>query len=90
LRRNISTNTLSSLTADNLVSRVPGSASTAQAMSSTSAVGDESGTVAKEGEKELTMADVASRLQAIKHMMRPLIPMRDQVTAIEATLTEQG
>jgi hypothetical protein len=48
------------------------------------------GTVGKKGEKELTMADVASRLQAIKHMMRPLIPMRNQVTAIEATLAEQG
>jgi hypothetical protein len=36
------------------------------------------------------MADVASWLHAIEDMMRPLVPMCDQVFAIEATLVEQG
>jgi hypothetical protein len=58
-------------------------------MSSASAVGDGMETTAKEGE-ELTMADVARRLQAIKDMMQPLVPLCDQVATIEMTLTEQG
>jgi hypothetical protein len=59
-------------------------------MSSGSAVGDGTGTAAKEGQKELTMADVARRLQAIEDMMRPLVPLRDQVAAIKTTIVEQG
>jgi hypothetical protein len=34
------------------------------------------------------MSPVGSR--AIEDMMRPLVPLHDQVAAIEATLTEQG
>jgi hypothetical protein len=59
-------------------------------MSSGSAVGDGAGTKTKEREKELTIADVARRLQAIEDMMRPLVPLRNQVAAIETTITEQG
>jgi hypothetical protein len=59
-------------------------------MSSGSAVGDGAGTTVKEGEKELTMADVAGRLQAIEDMMWSLVPLRDQVAAIETTIAEQG
>jgi hypothetical protein len=59
-------------------------------MSSGSAVGDGAGTTVKEGEKELTMADVVGRLQAIKDMMWSLVPLRDQVAAIETTIAEQG
>jgi hypothetical protein len=59
-------------------------------MSLASAVGDGTGIAAKEGEKELTMTDVARQLQAIEDMMQPLVPMRDQVAAIETTLAEQG
>jgi hypothetical protein len=58
-------------------------------MSFGSAVGDGAGTTAKEGEKELTMADIAKQLQAIEDMMRPLVPLRDQVAAIETTIAEQ-
>jgi hypothetical protein len=58
-------------------------------MSFGSAVGDGAGTIAKEGEKELTMADIAKQLQAIEDMMRPLVPLRDQVAAIETTIAEQ-
>jgi hypothetical protein len=83
-------NILSSPTADNLVSRVPGSASTAHDMSTGSAVGDGAGTTAKEGEKELAMVDVTRRLHAIEDMMRPLVTLRDQVAAIEMTIAEQG
>jgi hypothetical protein len=36
------------------------------------------------------MADVVRRLHAIKDMMRPLVPLRDQVAAIETTIAEQG
>jgi hypothetical protein len=57
-------------------------------MSFGSAVGDGAGTTAKEGEKELTMADIAKQLQAIEDMMRPLVPLRDQVAAIETTIAE--
>jgi hypothetical protein len=58
-------------------------------MSFGSAVGDGAGTTAKEGEKELTVADIAKQLQAIEDMMRPLVPLRDQVAAIETTIAEQ-
>jgi hypothetical protein len=58
-------------------------------MSFGSAVGDGAGTTAKEGEKELTMADIAKQLQVIEDMMRPLVPLRDQVAAIETTIAEQ-
>jgi hypothetical protein len=61
LRRIVPTNILSSPIADNLVSRVPGSASVAHDMSFDSTVGDGAGTAAKEGDKELTMADVTRR-----------------------------
>jgi hypothetical protein len=56
----------SSPTADNLVSRVPSSASATHDMSSGSVVGNGTRTATKEGENELTMADVARRLQAIE------------------------
>ncbi|KAG8077129.1 hypothetical protein GUJ93_ZPchr0006g41988 [Zizania palustris] len=59
-------------------------------MSSVSAVGDGSGSAAKEKEQELTMGDVARRLQAIEDMIRPLIPLHDQVAALEVSLTAQG
>jgi hypothetical protein len=59
-------------------------------MNSSSAVGDGAETAVKEVEKELTMANVARRLQVIEDMMRPLVPLRDQVAAIETTITEQG
>jgi hypothetical protein len=36
------------------------------------------------------MADVVRRLQAIEDMMRPLVPLRDQMAAIETTIAEQG
>jgi hypothetical protein len=90
LRRNVPTNIPSSPSLDNLVSRVSGSTSGAHNMSLASAVGDGTGIAAKEGEKELTMTDVARQLQAIEDMMQPLVPMRDQVAAIETTLAEQG
>jgi hypothetical protein len=59
-------------------------------MCSASAVGGGLGTEAKEVEKELTMAEFTSWLHAIEDMMRPLVPLHDQVAAIEATLMEQG
>jgi hypothetical protein len=58
-------------------------------MSLAYAVGGGSGIAPKEAEKELTIADVASRLQAIEDMMPPLVPLCDQVAAIEATHVEQ-
>jgi hypothetical protein len=58
-------------------------------MSFGSAVGDGVGTAAKEGEKGLTMADIAKQLQVIEDMMRPLVPLRNQVAAIETTIAEQ-
>jgi hypothetical protein len=36
------------------------------------------------------MVDVTNRLQVIEDMMRPLVPLRNQVTAIKATLAGQG
>jgi hypothetical protein len=59
-------------------------------MSFGSVVEDGARTAAKEGEKELTMVDIAKRLQAIEDMVRPLVPLRDQVAAIKTTITEQG
>jgi hypothetical protein len=36
------------------------------------------------------MGEVLSRLKAIEEMMRSLVPLKDQVIALEATMVEQG
>jgi hypothetical protein len=59
-------------------------------MSLASLVSDRSKTAAKEGEKELTIAAITSRLQVIEDITRPLFPLCDQEATIEATLVEQG
>jgi hypothetical protein len=37
-----------------------------------------------------SMGEVLSRLKAIEEMMRSLVPLKDQVIALEATMVEQG
>jgi hypothetical protein len=53
-------------------------------MSSTSVVGTGS------EDKEVTLKDVVMRLAAIEGIVRPLQPLREQVTLLAATVTEQG
>jgi hypothetical protein len=53
-------------------------------MSSTSVVGTGS------EDKEVTLKDVVMRLAAIEEIVRPLQPLRKQVTLLTATVIEQG
>jgi hypothetical protein len=41
-------------------------------------------------EKEVSMSEVLSRLKSIEETMRSIIPLKDQVTALETAITEQG
>jgi hypothetical protein len=36
------------------------------------------------------MSEVLSRLKSIEETMRSIIPLKDQVTALETAITEQG
>jgi hypothetical protein len=36
----------------------------------------------------VSMGEVLSRLKSIEEMMWPLVPLKDQVTALEATMVE--
>jgi hypothetical protein len=67
-----------SIAGDNLVSVHQGSAS---AMSKSTA---SSGT-----DKEVTLKDDVTRLAAIEDIVRPLQPLHDQVTALQATVADQ-
>jgi hypothetical protein len=40
-------------------------------------------------EKEVSMSEVLSWLKLIEEMMRPIVPLKDQVTAWETIITEQ-
>jgi hypothetical protein len=44
----------------------------------------------EEKEQEITKAEVVNHLKAIETMMHPLVPLKDQLIAIETTLVEQG
>jgi hypothetical protein len=89
LRRSVRPYLSKALTRDILVFRDHGSASAATAMmSEVSGVGTGSG--GEEQEQGITMEEVVNRLKAIETVMHPLVPLKDQLSAIETTLAEQG
>jgi hypothetical protein len=55
-------------------------------MSTGSRSGDGSGK--DEKDQGVSMGELLSRLKAIEEMMRPLVPLKDQVTALEASMVE--
>jgi hypothetical protein len=57
-------------------------------MSVASGVGNGSGGEVRD--QEITVAEMINRLKAIETMMHLLVPLQDQLAAIETTLTEQG
>jgi hypothetical protein len=74
-------------TGDNLVSAGQDSTPAAAAtMSTGSRSGDGSGK--DEKDQGVSMGELLSRLKAIEEMMRPLVPLKDQVTALEASMVE--
>jgi hypothetical protein len=52
--------------------------------------GSGDGSEKDEKDQGISMGEVLSKLKVIEEMMRPLVPLKDQVTALEATMVEQG
>jgi hypothetical protein len=47
-------------------------------------------TASENDEAEVSMSELLSRLKSIEDMMRPFVPLKDQVTALETAFTDHG
>jgi hypothetical protein len=63
-----------------------GSSSIATTMSTSPATATGSGS----DEAEVSMPELLSRLKSIEDMMRPFVPLKDQVTALKTAFIEHG
>jgi hypothetical protein len=89
LRRSVRPYLSKTRAGDNLVPGDQCSASaTVVTMSVASGIGNGSGGEVRD--QEITMAEMINRLKVIETMMHLLVPLKDQLAAIETTLKEYG
>jgi hypothetical protein len=69
-----------------MVSKSLGSSFAAATMMTNSAIATGSGN----DDIEVSMSDVLSHLKSIEDMRHPVVPLKDEVTALETAFTEHG